>query len=523
MNEVNLQVPGVHDSYSEDSIINRKGARIGLIAIIYLFALTWNLSSSPGQNGFAYTAATGIQKSTASGRTFFIDQATGNDSNSGTISSPWKNCPGMEAFTGSGSLLPGDTVYFNSSAKWVVTGKQGIWLVGGVTYIGDTWGFGLRAEIRAGTDLPGGVVRFRDHENLPTVFKGFNIDANRKLANGVDINYTESVMMNRALKRVENCDIHHVWSRTSMGQYKYGIIISNYAGPKGYCENVEVINCKVHDISRDIICLYPSDREGSRIRNITIRGCEAYNSGQDPDYGAGSGICIKGYVVDAFIEYNYVHDVKAAGLFINGNETRHYPGIGPTNIHLRYNIIGNNTPHGAIKLHDGKSGTDPKDVKIYGNIIYGNPVNLGLVMLKSLGNENKLWVYNNTFYNAVVIIDSPSAKFPVFEFKNNVAFYAGGTPVIGEDRFTVYSNNLTDKPAFKNSAEMPTGFTGVYGIDLAPNSDGLSLPGNSPGIDGGGALDQIFGGSINSVLRPAGAAWDAGAYEYKALPNPSPR
>ena len=523
MKEVYSKMQSVYHSQNEDSVLIRKGLRICCIAIINILALTWNFASAPGQNGFAEKVADGIERSMKPGRTFFVDQTAGNDSGSGTSSSTaWKNCPGMEAYSGSGTLLPGDTVYFDSSDKWAVTGKQGIYLVGGVTYIGDTWGMGSRAEIRAVTDLTGGVVRFRDHETIPTVFKGFNVDANRKVANGVDINYTESTMMNRATKRVENCEIHHVWSRTSMSQYKYGIIISNYAGPKGYCENVEIINCKVHDISRDIICLYPSDREGSRIRNITVRGCEVYNSGQDPDYGAGSGICIKGFVEDAFIEYNYIHDVKASGIFINGNETRHYPGIGPKNIHLRYNIVGNNTPHGAIKLHDGRSGSDPKDVKIYGNIIYGNPVNLGLVMLKSLGNSNSLWVYNNTFYNAVIIIDSPSATFPVFEFKNNVAFYSGGTPVIGEDRFTVYSNNLTDKPAFKNSSELPAGFRGIYGVDLVPDTDGLSLPGDSPGVDNGDNLSESYRGSINSVLRPAGSGWDIGAYEYRQYPIQKP-
>jgi hypothetical protein len=448
------------------------------------------------------------------GRILYIDQSAGNDANIGTNpSEAWKNCPGMIAYRGTGVLQPGDTVYFDSSDKWTVTGNQGIYLVGGVTYIGDSWGSGIRAEIRAGTDLESGVVRFRDHPTIQTLFKGFNVDANRKVATGIDINHVRSALMNGATKRVENCEVHNVWSRTSLGQYKYGIIISNSGGPKCYCENVEIINCKVHDISRDIICLYPSDMEGSRIRNITVRGCEVYNSGQDPDYGAGSGICIKGFVVDAFIEYNYIHDVKASGLFINGNENRHYQGIGPRNIHLRYNIVGNNTPHGAIKIHDGKSGSDPKEVNIYGNIVYGNPVNLGLVMLKSLGNLNSLRVYNNTFYNAIIIIDSPSATFPVFEFRNNVAFYSGGTPIIGVDRFTLSSNNLTDKPVFKNATELPTGFKGIFGVNMAPNTDGLSLPVISPGIDGGEPLPEIFGGSINSLIRPGGKGWDIGAYE----------
>jgi hypothetical protein len=136
-------------------------------------------------------------------------------------------------------------------------------------------------------------------------------------------------------------------------------------------------------------------------------------------------------------------------------------------------------------------------------------------MLKSLGNANSIRVYNNTFYNALIIIDCPSATFPVFEFRNNAVFYSGGPPIIGVDRFTVFSNNMTDKPVFKNNSDLPTGFTGTYGVNLAPNTDGLSLPVNSPGRDGGVTLIEPFNGSINLVLRPAGNAWDIGAYEQK--------
>ena len=118
------------------------------------------------------------------------------------------------------------------------------------------------------------------------------------------------------------------------------------------------------------LCLYPGDENANcRIKNITVRGCEVYNTGQDPDYGAGAGILVKGYVQDAYIEYNYVHDTQGALVFVNGNENNHY-GVGPTNIHVRYNILDGDSAQGAILVYDGQSGDDPKDLKIYGNIIY---------------------------------------------------------------------------------------------------------------------------------------------------------
>jgi len=80
-------------------------------------------------------------------RTYYVDQTAGNDANSGTNRmTAWKNCPGMEAYSGSGILQPGDTVYFDNSDTWMVAGKQGIYLVGGVTYLGDSWGPGTMRQ-----------------------------------------------------------------------------------------------------------------------------------------------------------------------------------------------------------------------------------------------------------------------------------------------------------------------------------------------------------------------------------------
>src|SRR3954468_22735173 len=122
--------------------------------------------------------------------TYYVDSLLGLDFNAGTIAAlPWKNCPGMAAYSGSGVLRPGDTVYFNRGGTWQVSGSQGIYLVGGVNYIGNSWGIGTRAIIRASGDCDSGVVRFRDHATVPTVFEGFDVDANNTVSSGVDINH----------------------------------------------------------------------------------------------------------------------------------------------------------------------------------------------------------------------------------------------------------------------------------------------------------------------------------------------
>ena len=490
---------------------------------------------------------------------YYVDQSAGNDSSNGTSpGTPWKNAPGMSTYAGSGTLSAGDTVYFARGGTWLVTGTQGLYLVGGVTYIGDSWGTGTkRATIKANADLAAGVVRFRDHPTFETVFKGFDVDANGKVATGIDINSAFYVApQTGAIKRIQNVEVHNVWSSVTLGQYKYGIHVSNHGGTAGGVANVEIINSAVHDVSRDAIALYPGDENADcKIQNITVRGSEAYNTGQDPNYCCGAGIIVKGFVQDAFIEYNYAHDTKGAAMFVNANETNHFPNVGQNNIHIRYNIFTNATPNGAVLIYDGASGGDPKDIKIYGNIVYNSTVNGGLLVHHGLKNTVSLLVYNNTFYNAPVIVENSSAVFTVLDFKNNIVHYNDGVSFSDPARKTTsHSNNIyfrttgtlvasggtnftaaslssyessasSADPLFKNTASLPTGFTGAFGTTLMPTTDGLSLQAGSSGLGHGVTLTPAYSGSINSVSRPSVGTWDIGAYQANAsggmLPAPT--
>lgn len=485
---------------------------------------------------------------------YYVDQKVGDDGNSGTNPGlPWKNCPGMSAYAGREALRPGDAVYFKRDETWLVSGIQGIYLIGGVTYIGNSWGTGSgKARIFAASDLDAGMVRFRDHPTYETVFEGFEVDGNGKVTTGIDINHRYYSLMDGATKRVRDCEVHNTSSRQALGQYKYGIIVSNWGGVGGYAENVEIVDCIVHDTSRDAICLYPGDQsQDCRIKNIIVRGCEVYNTGQDPDYGAGAGIVVKGNVEDAIVEYNYVHDTKGAMMFVNGNENKHY-GVGPMNIHIRYNIFNGKATHGSIRVYDGRSGKDPKELKIYGNVICNNPAGGGFYIGSDLGNRLTLRMYNNTFYNAPVIISENAASIVTFEFKNNVIYCGDGLPLLDtKGQITSHSNNIfyasnrtlvrangvdydasnltnryestasSEDPLFKNTANLPTRFAGIYGLDLRPAGDGLSLGIGSPGLGAGIALDGDFTGSINSVCRSADVGWDIGAYQSRYAYGPT--
>jgi hypothetical protein len=456
----------------------------------------------------------------------------GSDSNSGTSpSAPWKNCPGMTAYSGSGSLKAGDTVYFDSGGTWLTTGNWGLSIVGGVTYIGDTWPSARsRATIRLNaqpTD-PYGVVDWRrDDATTPTTLQGFDLDANHFYSDGLSVNHAHYLTpLLGALKTINNVVAHNVASTASMGQFAYGIIISNHGGTSGQVSNVLVQNSTVHDISRDGLLIYPGDEnQQCTVSNITFRNNVVYNVGQDSTYGSGSPIVVKGQISNAFVEYNYVYgpgapDKFGAGIFLDSNESN--PGIGMSNVHIRYNVVNWNLVSGGIRLY---STTDPssKDVSIYGNVVYNSTANGGFVINGDLrGTTNKIRLYNNTFYNAPITVTSSHASYSLFDVRNNIVYYPGGTPISGSSFFTRNSNNLTANPSLKNTASLPTGFTGTYGVNLAPNADGLSLAAGSPAIGAGVLLGTPYNGSINSVIRAAAGAWDIGAYATPSATLPAP-
>ncbi len=497
--------------------------------------------------GSAVSTAAALTVSGAStGNLRYVDFSAGNDSNPGTAASPWKRCPGMVGWAGTATLLPGDTVYFDRSDAWDIPQNlsgAGFDLKAGVHYIGNAWnpqsGGGVRAVFRATGRHEAGVVRiWEDHATLPTWIEGFEVNANGQRASLIDINHAFwKTGLTKAVKRVENCLAYGNSGDGSQNDYKYGIVISdNSPDASGWVANVEILNTVIHTIPRDGFCMYPGS--SGMISNIVIRGCEVYDTGNDPSYSEGHGYLIKGNVKNSVVEFSYAHDVNSSAVFFNGPETG--TGPGPSGCAVRYNVLQTADNNGVVRLY----GTGSKSADIYGNVILPNEATGGLSFSGNSG-THAVKVYNNTFYNAFVDIGSPTSTGTI-EFKNNIVYELDDTPLNDPAaKITAHSNNLfyrvgggtrvsrggtsysasnlasfetgalSANPNFKNASILPTGFTGTPGVDRAPNSDGLALQVGSPGIDGGAALSAGFVGSVNSVLRPAGAGWDIGAYEYR--------
>jgi hypothetical protein len=451
---------------------------------------------------------------TASAATdYYVDQTAGNDNNTGSQSFPWKNAPGMTACTNTclkTVLVPGDTVYFDRRDTWLVSGEYGLHVKGGVTYIGDEWPLdGDRATLRSSANIDTSIVDFREDDKTftyPTVVKGFILDGNGKVSNGVGFNHPRfSGPLTGGTKRVENIEVHHISARQTRGEYTYGIIVSNWGeepNRSARVDDVEILNCKVHDVPRDAINLYPSDAPDNRVGRITVRGCEAYNTGQDPAYREGHGIVVKGWVYESTIEYNYIHNVDGAAVFFSGPEDSGEQRSAD-DVTVRYNILTSQANDGIVRLYK----TGEKNIKLYGNIIFDNTLAGGLNLGGTSG-PLELVVYNNTFWNAFVDLGGHSV-----EVTNNI-INARRTPFRNTGFATPDSSNIvtTTNPGLKNPANKPTGFVGTYRENMTPNTDGFSLL-SGRAIDGGFPLAGDYNGSINTVTRPQGANWDIGAYE----------
>ena len=438
-------------------------------------------------------------------------------------------------------------MYFYNAATWTASsGNALIQVVGGVIYDGRMWGSGTRATLRATGGLYRSVINLmEDDPTEPTIVRGFEVDANGQVTSGITVNWPQSSgSLTGATKRIEDCVVHGVVSHSAQGQYEYGIAISSGYGGSRTVRNVEILNCTTYDISRGGINVYSAnDDPNSTIENVVVRGCEIYNTGQDPSY-RGSGLALKNHIIDVIVEYNYVHHAaRGVGIGISSHNEQFR---GPENLIVRHNIVRENPQMGIVLNLWGSA-----DMDIYGNLIIKNTYQ-GIRFMRAIGTLS-VRIYNNTLvqnyypgWSHEILVQSTAASIPLLEIKNNILIAdSDTTPLVDDDGdITDHANNLyyrfgggtlvrasgvnytagtvhsweqsavTGDPLLKDLASLPAGFSGTYGIDMEPHPDGLSLTAGSPARDGGVPLGPSYSSSVNSVTRPNGAEWDVGAYEF---------
>jgi Right handed beta helix region/Protein of unknown function (DUF1565) len=230
--------------------------------------------------------------------------------------------------------------------------------------------------------------------------------------------------------------------------------------------NLELLNMRIHNNGNPTV-ISESPGSGGRydhgiyvaISNLLIDGCDIHDN---TGYGIQIYDSSGGRANNAVIRNNRIHDNKGDG-----------------NVTLNY---GDN-------------------ILFYNNLVY-NGLN-GVSMMYSVTNTK---VYNNTIYNhpsgAGVQVQSGSSGAAII---NNILYQdSSGFMNYGASSVTT-SNNLTTNPQFVNAG--------------AAN---FHLQATSPAIDAGKALTAVPV-DFDGLPRPAGSAYDIGAYEYGASGPTAPQ
>ena len=459
---------------------------------------------------------------------YYVRFNGGSESNPGTTASPWKYIPGTYGSTHTPS--PGDTVYCDRDDTWTLTSNSTAYStwgpIAGVTYNGSDWEYdggasGTRARIEYNggqdNDFQSAITFARDHATYPTVVKGFEVDGNSRAANGILFcGILKDVHIDNGIKRLENCVVHHFHSNI----YNYGLrIYPAYnlgigdANPAKQVRYVEILNNTFYTISRVGIMVYPINANVSA-QDITIRGNTVYDIGHQTNYTGcapsqllGQNIAIKGNMINVLIENNYVYDSGIAGNAFLVSTGDGYSTV-YNNVVIRNNIIDCSRSRGRIgpcfRVSFYSPGVSSMDMNIYDNILYDGGTDVGcgrsgFDFASVVGSSINVGLYNNTLYQAAINIGA--GDYTSLGVRNNISYGTGSGIFIGETGSHVTnSNNLTTSPGFKNTSNLPTGFTGTY-PNMVPNKDGLSIVAGGAAMDTGTNLGSSYNRGINGVTR----------------------
>jgi hypothetical protein len=467
--------------------------------------------------------------------TYYVKNG-GNDNATGIApETAWATIARVKATTGYDNIVTdGDTVYFDRQGSWSGTAVV-LSTTTGVVYDGTTFNTGgTQARAKLIATAAGGardaVVSMNGTSATTTVLKGFEIDCNDIGVTGLGVGFNSSSASNIL---IDNCVIHNT---LNAGWY-YGMVVS-YADSD--VSNVTVQNCEGYDTAQEIFCVYNST-DGSA-SNILFRNNIVHNGGTSTTVGGYNvGFEIKNNTNGVTMEYNKIYNCET-GIHI------HADGNTPVNTVIRYNLIYNCDGTG-INWQNTLGGN--MTTSVYGNLLYGNATS-GVYYNQDLrlpGNSN-INIYNNTIYNTSSLADGAvriAAGGGTVNFRNNIVYTTNSPGVYDSGGYLTHSDNLiyrasgtaiTDNSTNYTSAEiadwdntaigtdpafsggtLPTGFSGTYGSNMVPNTDYFQLTVDSPAKDTGYTIEGYTGcingaGLATPIVRPLGAAFDIGAYEY---------
>lgn len=411
---------------------------------------------------------------------YYADSASGSDSNSGSISSPWKTLEyGMK------HIGPGDTLYL----------RQGTYPNTSGGYI-DVWS-------SAGDD--GAAGAFKTVKSYPgetaTVTGSMFISANYWRIEGLNFPSTSIMIANEAIRISQNN-----WATLNFPAdwvHDIQIVGNTFSGTFGtsavqaWASNLLVENNDLSNISSTAahpkgLGLYICSGDNLVIRGNVIQGNGAYAI-QVFDQRRASGETFERKISNVTVENNVIYRNP-------GNTTR---GI----------IISAQSGTGSY------SHTTGENAIVRNNVIYGVTYN-GILIDSGF---NGVKVYNNTIYNTEsdgILFRNIAAGFSTnVEVKNNIidlgSFYASYDHINmgGSDGAVTIDNNLY----YPGPAKLSGGASDAGKIEADPMfvnaaANDFRLQLGSPAINQGLTLTEATTDK-DGFTRPSGF-YDLGAYEY---------
>jgi hypothetical protein len=423
------------------------------------------------------------QPAFAAGKTYYV-ATNGNNSNPGTLSSPWKTI--QKAANAAGA---GDTVYVRGGTyreKVTVnrSGSAGNFITFS-SYPGETAVIDVNG-VAMDTYPDGGFVI--NGKNYVQVIGFRIINSNSTNAGGFGIVCAES----------DHCVIKN---NSTYNTYRSGIIVRSSTNVIIDGNDVELAN---NGGNQEMITI-----SGGSF--ITVSNNHVHHGGSG---SGGEGIDVKNGAHDVLVKSNHVHDNYRVGIYIDAYDGNNY------NITVDGNRVYNNARSG-IAIAAENSGYNVNNVVVINNLVYSNGTS-GIVLGDwGAGTLSNITIANNTvFQNGIgkghggIALWATRASDVIV--RNNIVsqnegftIEVQGTPLSE----TTITNNLLH--GYRNADNEVTGTKQVVGNPLFVNSSDadFSLIATSPAINAGtsaNAPDHDFDGTA----RPSSANWDIGAFEF---------